>query len=375
MIDGNSKKIVFIATVPHLFDTQLGPLFSKLNVDGWIILCVSNKRQIYKYASFKKINIKRKINIILDFICLFELIFLLLLTKADIIHTFTPKGGLIGQLSAIIAFKKNRIHTFTGQVWLTKKGIIRYILKFMDKIIGLIATECYCDSESQRDFLISQGIINRSKITVLGKGSLCGVDLSRFNYCENNINREIYLSKYNNYNPNNLNIIFVGRICDDKGVKTLLGAYDLIGINKVNLFLAGEFEEDKDFYLNEFIKLRVNYIGYTNEIEKIYSMMDILVLPSKREGFGSVVIEANACGVVAIGSNIQGLCDSIQHSVTGILIDDINQDKLALEIDKLINDQKNLKYLKHNALYRVKNHFDSKIMVNNLLRVYNKCIE
>jgi glycosyltransferase involved in cell wall biosynthesis len=174
---------------------------------------------------------------------------------------------------------------------------------------------------------------------------------------------------------NTATILFVGRVCEDKGLKILLKAFELLDDGLINLIIAGEIEEDADFYLNEFKRLSINYLGNVKNIEDVYRSADILVLPSKREGFGTVVIEANACGVVAIGSNIPGLSDSIQDSITGILIDDVDPIKLCSAIIDLVGNKTQLAVFKKNALSRVRLQFDSKSLVSHWMGVYKLCLE
>jgi glycosyltransferase involved in cell wall biosynthesis len=375
MCKSRLKNTAFISTVPHLFETQLSPLLSSLSNEGWKVTCLCDGKLAINGVAHKKIKIKRKIEVLNDLGSLLQLSYIFLTSNYQIIHTYSPKGGLLGQLAAFVTFKNHRIHTFTGQVWYTKSGFERYLLKKIDKLIGMLATECFCDSFSQKSFLIDQGVIKKSKIKVLGSGSLCGVDLKRFK-CQSVPPDLIFDSS--NTSPtqqNTATILFVGRVCEDKGLKILLKAFELLDDGLINLIIAGEIEEDADFYLNEFKRLSINYLGNVKNIEDVYRSADILVLPSKREGFGTVVIEANACGVVAIGSNIPGLSDSIQDSITGILIDDVDPIKLCSAIIDLVGNKTQLAVFKKNALSRVRLQFDSKSLVSHWMGVYKLCLE
>lgn len=371
----NAKNIAFISTVPHLFDTQLRPLFAALIANDWTVTCLCNKKPDIADVQYKSIKIRREISVLSDLISVFSLLLIFFRSNYYVIHTYSPKGGLLGQIAGFLTLRKHRLHTYTGQVWYNKTGFQRHILKFSDRLIGLLSTQCFCDSASQRDYLIDQGVIKASKIRVLGNGSLCGVDLERF------VARSATKSDYSKINMteadalNCKNILYVGRICDDKGIKDLLGAYEKLRKNNIRLIVAGEIEESSEYYLKEFERLSVNYLGYVDNIEDIYPFVDIMVLPSKREGFGTVVIEANACSVVAIGSNIPGLVDSIDDGVTGVLVDNLDPERLAEAVNRLANDDVLLDKLKNNALSRARLLFDSKLMVSNWLDVYNLCLD
>ncbi|MDB5014032.1 MAG: hypothetical protein JWQ25_2234, partial [Daejeonella sp.] len=142
---------------------------------------VSRYTDLYPYVKFIDNKIIRKVSLMKDFIALINLIITCIQVRPDIIHSIMPKAGLLSSFAGWIAFVPIRIHTFTGQVWATKSGVSRYILRFIDKLILVFCTKCLTDSPSQSNFLANNGLLkNGNPIDYLGKGSLSGVALDRF---------------------------------------------------------------------------------------------------------------------------------------------------------------------------------------------------
>ena len=256
-----------------------------------------------------------------------------------------------------------RGHTFTGQTWATKKGLSKNILCFMDKCIVWLNTQCYADSESQRDYLNRFGVGNNESIKVLGKGSLAGVYLERFNINKWNAHKQTLRNDLGLLNDDFI-ITFVGRLSREKGVFELLDAVcQLKRIHdNLQLILIGRCEEPEvEQYLKQWVGSKyINNIGETSTPEKYLSISNLLCLPSHREGFGTVVIEAAAMSVPTVGSNITGLVDAIEDGVTGLLVQPNNVSELKAGLDTLINNRELTKKMGEQAYLRCRKLFDSK---------------
>ena len=153
-----------------------------------------------------------------DLVALIKLYQFLGENRFDIVHSTTPKAGLLSAIASFLARVPLRLHTWTGQQWVTMNGLIRRVSRIADWAIGKLNTHCYADSDSQRRFLITEGIVTDEKISVLGHGSLGGVDLKRFNPDRWSLgDKQKLLSEL--YIPaDSTIIIFIGRISIDKGV-------------------------------------------------------------------------------------------------------------------------------------------------------------
>ena len=182
----NGVDIVIVSTVPFFLVNQLSSHIYNLKDKGMrVTLVTSAGEELQEFINDDSIQviiieIPRKIHPWADLKALFLLIKLFAQRKFTIMHSTTPKAGLLCAIAAKITGVPVRLHTFTGQVWATKTGLMKQLLQFFDKTIVQLNTHCYTDSPSQREFLIDSGIAKKNKLSTSGKGSLAGVDLKRF---------------------------------------------------------------------------------------------------------------------------------------------------------------------------------------------------
>ena len=316
--------------------------------------------------------IKRNINLFYDFYVLFLLIILFRKKKFSLVHSISPKAGLLSAIAAWIARIPNRLHTFTGQVWVTKKGPNRWLLKSLDKLIVMLNTLILVDSISQKEFLINENLINQEDALVLGKGSLSGVDLQRFK--PSNEKKESLRNKLN-ISSDDVVFLFVGRIKKDKGIFELVRAFKNISKKYTNtvLLIVGPDEDNLSNELTDILDLSIKYtrfIDFTKTPELYMMASDIFVIPSYREGFGSVVIESASCGIPSIGSNIYGLSDAIKDGKTGILVPVRSEKFLEEAMIKLLdNDDLRLK-MGNMARYNAQENFSQEILTLLLMDLY-----
>ena len=329
------------------------------------------KNKIPKDVLLTNINFKRKLNLIIDFISFLTLLYFFLKYKPNLTISITPKAGLMTALSSFIARVSYRIHYFTGQTWVTKKGFIRLIYKTSDQIIFNLSHHVLIDSHSQKNFLISNNIVSQKRSSVLLHGSVGGVNTNKFKYkkiARNSLRRKMQISK------NDFIFLYLGRINKDKGVIDLIEAFKKIkNFNKVFLVLVGPIE---DQYIGPFIKKnkKVIYAGETLKPEEWYSMADILCLPSYREGFGSVVIEAASCKLPALGSKIYGIFDSIEDKQTGFFHKVASINDIKKKMIFVIRNKKLLKKYGQRARKRVKKKFQESLVSEKFLEFINSRI-
>lgn len=273
-----------------------------------------------KEVKTKKILMYRKINIFQDLKSLFKLYVFFNEEKFNVVLSTTPKAGLLAMLASLLSGINIRIHFFTGQVWATKKGLFRYILKTMDRIIVVSSSHILIDSSTQKDFLKNENILNsKIKGIVLKSGSISGVNIDKFklNLSIKKELKELYGFK------NEIIFMFVGRLNKDKGILDIVNVFHTlfkIYPKKIKLFLVGSAEDDIEDDIAQFLKHEnIIRVGYVSDPERILNLADILLLPSYREGFGTIVIEAAAMKIPTIGSNIYGLNDAIVNKKSGLL--------------------------------------------------------
>lgn len=311
------------------------------------------------------VPIKRKLSFLSDLKVLRELFLIFKKEKFDSVHTLTPKAGLLGMMSAYLASVPVRLHTFTGQIWVNDHGIKRQFYKSIDRIIVYFSTQVFCDSHSQKNFLGSQKIVKRDSISLIGQGSISGVDIEKFYPQSKNSGADFIF-------------LFVGRLTKDKGIFDLIKAFQ--GVyeknSHVQLWVVGPDEDDLINLINQRFPLLegVSWIGPTATPEKFMAKADILVLPSYREGFGTVIIEAAACKTAAIAYRIYGVIDAIEDGQSGILVDKGNCEALESTMNMLAANRNLSTQLGEFAYRRAINLFSSKKVTKQWLEMYEHII-
>lgn len=254
------------------------------------------------------------------------------------VHSVTPKAGLLAMLAARMARVPVRVHVFTGQVWATRSGAARRLLRGMDRLIARCATHVLVDSPSQRDFLVAEGVVEPGKARVLGKGSIAGVDPARFRAdaaARAAVRQEL------GWREDDVVFVFLGRLNRDKGVLDLASAFARVPAGESRLLVIGPDEGGLRAAMRERLGAaasRAAFLDYSERPERYLAGSDVLCLPSYREGFGSVILEAAACGVPSIGSRIYGITDAIEDGVTGLLHPPGDTGALARHMERLVRD-------------------------------------
>lgn len=291
---------------------------------------------------FLAVDIRREISPLADLRALFQLFILFRREKFALVHSLTPKAGLLAMLAAFLSGVPVRVHIFTGQVWVTRKGIGRALLKALDQLIGMLATHILADSHSQRQFLGAEGVVGEDRIQVLADGSICGVDSDRFRP-----DSEVRLRIRQGLKmPEDAQaILFLGRLTRDKGVLDLAQAFAMLAPDHRNLYLiiVGPDEEGLCSQVEALLSpcsAQVRYVGMTNSPEEYMAAADMFALPSYREGFGSVILEAAACGVPAVASRIYGLTDAVAEGETGLLHEAGSVEGIVSALRTLVCDER-----------------------------------
>lgn len=318
--------LCFVVSAPMTINAFLQEPIKLLAKDFKIFVVCNGTTQdiaqpIRTYLTVLPVEIRRAISLRGDLIALWDLFWILRRSKFDVVHSVTPKAGLLAMLSSYLAGTRTRIHTFTGQVWVTRVGFARFLLKSMDKVIASLATHILVDSPSQLQFLRTEKVVLQGKSGVLSKGSISGVDTARF--CPNIGARSEIRSALKIPETDSV-FLFLGRLNRDKGVMDLAAAFKRVAheFPQVHLLVVGPDEENLMPAMLEVIGAhtdRAHFVGHTEKPEDYMAAADVFCLPSYREGFGNVIIEAAAVGLPAIGSRIYGIVDAIAEGETGLL--------------------------------------------------------
>lgn len=318
--------------------------------------------------------IARKINFISDIHTLYKLIIYFLRYRFDALHSVTPKAGLLSMLAGFITRIPVRTHTFTGQVWVTKTGLPRAILKAIDKFLSALSTHLIIDSPSQRDFLLRERVIHAKKSVVFGEGSIAGVDTSKFKP-DPEARRKIRSALGV---PEDVCLfLFLGRLNRDKGVIDLALAFINAKFADARLLFVGPDEQAMQAQIEQIPEAQhafIHFVSYTNTPERYMAAADVLCLPSYREGFGSVIIEAASCGIPAVASRIYGITDAVLDGQTGLLHAAGDVNAISEQMQRLQGDPALYKLLAQQAYQRATSKFDSKMITKAWCDFYGKVL-
>lgn len=316
--------------------------------------------------------IVRDIKPIKDLIALLKVWSFLRRERFDLVFSITPKGGMVAMLAALFAGVHLRVHCFTGQVWATRRGFKRFLLKMVDRVIAAAATNLLTDSSSQMNFLINENIVFEENIRVLGNGSMCGVDTSIFSADAEA--RKLIRTEYG-IQDDDICILFVGRLTIEKGVCDLVKAFGRLSQRhkNIHLLLVGPDEAALGQRWKEFS--RVYQVGFTQTVNQYMAAGDVLCLPSYREGFGSVLIEAGAVGLPVLASRIYGITDAVVENESGLLHRPHDIDDLTNKLEKLILSADLRLQLGRSARARALQLFDQNVVTAEFAAFFERLVK
>lgn len=381
-------RIARIATVPVAFHTHLRhqiAMLVKLGANLTVVCRDGVDFRLLRDMSgihCEPVDIRRVISPCRDALTLVWLFFFFRRNRIQIAHSTTPKAGLLTAIAAFLAGVPIRLHTFTGQPWVHMNGMKGWLLRSSDALIGKLNTHCYADSESQRQFLIDSQILNNECLSVIGSGSLAGVDIHRFDSERFSLAECLSMRRSLKIPEGAPVILFVGRITQDKGVLELLRAFKALkaASSNAHLVFVGPLEAESGvggaISQYDIEQTRdVHMVGYSECPEAYMAIADVLCLPSYREGFGTVVIEAAAMGVPTIGTDIYGLLDSIKHEETGLLVPPRNTEALVSAISRLLDDNSLRARMSTAAKRRAHALFDAEKVNQQVAKKYHSLLQ
>jgi len=371
-------KIFRVVTSNYCISTHLLNTIKRVP-DGYRLYLIGDNVREYAYLNksviFIDLPIKRNFNLFVDLYCLFTLFYLSIKIRPQITHSIMAKAGFISSIAFFLARVPLRIHTFTGQIWATKTGIKKFLLIQIDKIICYLNSDCLTDSRSQSNFLFNNSIYKFNKpLKYILNGSISGVDLSRFDKINSSLKKD-YKQKYK-ISENDFVIMYIARKSIDKGCLDMLKIFRTLNnsLTNIKFFFIGPDESGgqiDEFYLNNLsIKSSIIDLDFVNNHEVFLSLSNLLCLPSYREGFGTIIIDAGAASVPSIGYKIPGLMDSIVDNKTGFLIDLGDTDSFSEKIIDIYHDKTMLNTLKLNAFNYVDKNFNADQFNKELYKYY-----
>lgn len=366
------KKICYVVTIPLTVKAFFIPQIKYLSDNGFDVTVVCSPdetlpRLLGNSVHLHFLDMPRGFSFMGSLKVIKSLYSFFKAEKFDLIQYSTPNASLYAAVSSFLAGCEKRNYHLMGFRYLGSRGIVKGILKAIEKITCLLSTSIECVSKTNLEFGINQKLFPRHKVTVVWNGSTGGVDLKRFDITQREKWRNDLRDKLG-YNGSDVVFGFVGRITADKGINELLESFFRLR-DESKLFIIGSNENDGSInsMLWEKAKKSPNVKIYeaSDNIEQFYAMIDVLVLPSYREGFGNVIIEAAAMGTPAIVSNIPGPIDCMIEGKTALSVMPGSVDDLVEKMHWILE----LDYpeMGKNAREYVAKSFDSEELCDRIL--------
>ncbi|WP_426477609.1 glycosyltransferase family 4 protein [Chryseobacterium sp. CBSDS_008] len=330
------------------------------------------------------IDMSRKITPIKDIKSLWHTYKILKREKPQIVHTHTPKAGIVGMLAARMAGVPHRLHTVAGLPLMEVTGMKRQVLDFVEKLTYASATKVYPNSRGLSDYIIKNKYTDKHKLKVIGNGSSNGIDTSFFSPEQISENKRESLKKELKINDSDFVFVFVGRLVGDKGINELIKAFSALNKNenqqRSKLLLVGPLEEELDPLQEDTLKeIMTNQdiisVGFQKDVRPYFAISDALVFPSYREGFPNVVMQAGAMELPSIVSDINGCNEIIVENQNGVIVPVKDSERLKEEMEKMIVDKDYYHALKMNARPMIEDRFEQSVIWNAILSEYHKLIK
>lgn len=367
-------RVIRVVTAGYVVPWHLANTLRRLPQDFEVTVVgqsVSAYRDTYPGIRWIDLNLNRKVAPLSDLRALLALCRIFISIKPDIVHSIMPKAGLLTAIAGFLCRVPVRLHTFTGQIWATRHGLARGFYYAVDWLINALNSVCLTDSPSQSAYLLEHGISHAGgALSVLSNGSLSGVDMQRFHADAEvgaTIRSELRIP------ADAVVFLFLGRMNRDKGVLDLAQAFAAVNDARAHLLLAGPDEEGVVANVRAIASTcsdRIHCVGFASRPEDYMAAADLFCLPSYREGFGSVVIEAAALGVPAIGTRIPGLVDAIADGYSGVLFPPGDIDALAAIMRDALDHPEKYRQMGANARNRVEQTFSAPVLYDALKDLY-----
>lgn len=398
-----NPKIIRVSTVALSLNVLLKGQLSFLN-NHYNVIAVSGDDEDLKVVEKREkvqvhaIKIQRQIAPIKDLISLIKLYRYFKKEQPHIVHSITPKAGLLSMIAAKYAGVPVRMHTFTGLIFPSKRGFMQKILIFMDKILCWHATNVYPEGQGVKNDLLTYKITTKP-LKIIANGNVNGIDVDYFNVNQVSLEQQNKLKNELGILPDDFVFIFVGRLVGDKGINELVEAFgrfdELIGrfgewengrredledgrgSYNCKLLLVGPLEADFDPLLPETLKsieenINIISVGFQRDVRPYFAIADTLVFPSYREGFPNVVLQAGAMGLPSVVSDINGCNEIVIHNQNGIIIPVKNTMAIFDAMKELIENETLYEQLKQNCRKRIVENYEQQVVWEANLDEYKR---
>lgn len=378
------NKLVRVTTIPLSLEKLLEGQLTFMSQHYQVIAVAADEKRLEKYGVDNNVEtyavkLTRAITPIADLKAVFKLTSFLRKEKPLIIHSHTPKAGIISMLAGWLAGVPIRLHTVAGLPLLEVQGFKRKILNFVEKLTYKLAHKVFPNSFELKKIILDLNYANESKLKVLGNGSSNGIDTTYFDPQRFTEDFKSDLRSKFGIPQEDIVFVFVGRLVKEKGIEELVRAFNELRVSspKCSLLLIGPYEQDLDPISEEIIQEieknpKIITTGYELDVRPYFAIANILTFPSYREGFPNVVLQAGAMSLPAIVSDINGCNEIIQNGENGIIIPVKSEEALKVAMKKLVDDIDLRSQLTLNARQVIQKKYEREYFWQILLKEYKE---
>jgi len=378
----NKQKLIRVTTVPLSLKVLLRQQLQFMSAH-YDVVAVSSPGKLLEDVGINEgvrtvpVAMTRAITPLQDLKALWRLYKLFKEERPAIVHTHTPKAGLLGMLAARLANVPTRLHTVAGLPLMENKGIKRKVLEIVEWLTYACATKVYPNSKNLAQFILEHKFCTAHKLSVLGNGSSNGINTTFFNLSSEIEEQAARLRATLDIKATDFVFLFVGRLVRDKGLEELVNAFTALKKRhgNIKLLLVGPFEPELDplsaQVLGQIQKdSDIINVGFQQDIRPYLAVSQALTFPSYREGFPNVPMQAGCFHLPSIVTNINGCNEIIEDGKNGLIIP--VKDAMALEnaMERLLTDKTLYQQLSANARSMIVARYDQKFFWNVLLKEY-----
>lgn len=387
-MDSSRPTLVRVASIPRTYKNLLIHQLRVVKKDFEIVAIASSGKELEELTEQEgiathAIEMPRKISPFADLKAIYHMYRFLKKERPLIIHSHTPKAGLIAMLGGWLAGVPVRMHTVAGLQFQGKNQAKKKLLMTVEKMVYSLATHIHPNSYGLENYILSNRLASPEKIEVVGKGATAGIDLERFQ-CTEALKAEGMKKRREAGIPDEAKVfLFLGRIVRDKGIEELLWAFQQITAERkedIRLIILGIYEAHLDPISPESIAIfkehpGIHYLGFQRDVRPFFCSADFFVFPSYREGLSNALMEACALEMPIVASKIIGNTDVIEHEKNGLLVESQSKEHLKAGMDRILDDETLRRALKEQSRKVIAEKYDRNFVLESLRQMYHKNVK
>lgn len=385
--ESSNKKLIRITTVPMALRYLLPGQMKFMKENGFEVVMISadgaelNDVIASENCRHIMVPMTRKITPVQDLKCLLQLIKIFKREKPGIVHTHTPKAGLLGMLAAKFCGIKVRIHTVAGMPLMVEKGFKLRLLIFIEKLTYRAANHVWPNSKSLYDYIVAHRFTSLKKLHIICKGSTNGINTSRFNTAVLNKKNIEEIKAGIQYTEGFVYLLCIGRLVADKGIVELVHVFESLQKkhSRLKLILVGDYESGLDPLPGDIVQQiqadpGIIHISWTQQVEYYMHIATLFVFPSHREGFPNVLLQAGAMQLPIICSRIPGNIDIVEHGKTGLIFETANEADMEAQVQYAIDRPGEMKAMATRLEQAITTDYRRENIWQNMLATYNSLL-